>query len=110
VNRFSEDTGLTGGGRRVTYEFLVTLTNNRKSAERVVFKDVLPVSRNEKIIVKLLGPAERDVGTTAAPKEVTREADGKLVWRLDLKPGEKREIPLKFSVDYPADVTVTGLE
>ncbi len=110
VNRFSEDIGLTGSGRRVTYEFLVTLTNNRKSAERVVFKDVLPVSRNEKILVKLLGPAERDVGTTAAPKEVTREADGKLVWRLDLKPGEKREIPLKFSVDYPADVTVTGLE
>jgi uncharacterized protein (TIGR02231 family) len=110
VNRFSEDTGLTSNGRRVTYEFLVTLTNNKKSVERVVFKDVLPISRNEKIVVKLIGPAERDVGTTAAPKEVTREADGKLVWRLDLKPGEKREVPLKFSVEYPSDVTVTGLE
>ncbi len=110
VNRFAEDTGLTGSGRRVTYEFLVTLTNNKKTTERVVFKEVLPVSRNEKIVVKLIGPAERDVGTLAAPKEVTREADGKLVWRLDLKPGEKREITLKFSVEHPADVQVTGLE
>jgi uncharacterized protein (TIGR02231 family) len=110
VNRFSEDTGLTGSGRRVTYEFLVTLTNNKKTPERVVFKELLPVSRNEKIVVKLLGPAERDVGTPTAPKEVTREADGKLVWRLDLKPGEKREVPLKFSVEHPAELRVTGLE
>jgi uncharacterized protein (TIGR02231 family) len=110
VNRFAEDTGLTGSGRRVTYEFLVTLTNHKKTTERVVFKELLPVSRNEKIVVKLLGPSERDVGTVAAPKEVTREADGKLVWRVDLKAGEKREIPLKFSVEYPGDVQVTGLE
>ena len=110
VNRFAEDTGLTGSGRRVTYEFLVTLTNNKKTTERVVFKELLPVSRNEKIVVKLLTPAEREVGTAASPKEITREEDGKLVWRLDLKPGEKREIPLKFSVEHPADVQVTGLE
>ncbi len=110
VNRFTEDTGLVTKGKRVTYEFLVTLTNNKKTAERVVFKEPVPVSRNEKIVVKLLTPDEGDVGTTEKPKEVTREEDGKLVWRLDLKPGEKREIPLKFSVDYPADLKVAGLE
>lgn len=109
VNRFAEDTGLTNSGRRVTYEFLVTITNNKKTAERVVFKEAIPVSRDEKIVVKLLTPLERDLGTAAAPKEVSREEDGKLVWRLDLKPGEKREIPLKVSVDHPADVQVVGL-
>lgn len=109
VNRFAEDTGLTNSGRRVTYEFLVTITNNKKTAERVVFKEAIPVSRDEKIVVKLLTPIERDLGTAAAPKEVSREEDGKLVWRLDLKPGEKREIPLKVSVDHPADVQVVGL-
>lgn len=110
VNRFSEDTGITGGGRRVTYDFLTTVTNNKKTAERVVFKDLVPISRNEKIVVKLIGPAERDVGTVDKPKEVTREADGKMVWRLDLKPGEKREIQLKFSVEHPGDLAVEGLE
>ncbi len=110
VNRFAEDTGLTSKYRRVTYEFLVTVTNNKKTAEKVVFKDVVPVSRDEKIVVKLLTPAERDLGTKEAPKEISREEDGKLVWRLNLKPGEKRELPLKFSVEYPAGTPVTGVE
>jgi uncharacterized protein (TIGR02231 family) len=111
VNRFTEDTGFTSKSRLTTYEFLLTVTNNKRTAERVVFKDVLPVSRDEKITVKLLAPAEREVGTTEKPgREVTREEDGKLVWRLDLKPGEKREITLKFSIEHPADLPVTGVE
>ena len=110
VNRFAEDTGITSRYRRVTYEFLVTVTNNKKTTEKVVFKDAVPVSRDEKIVVKLLTPADRDLGTKEAPKEISREEDGKLVWRLNLKPGEKRELPLKFSVEYPAGTSVTGVE
>ena len=110
VNRFSENTGLTNRGRRVTYEILVTITNHKRTAERVVFKEPMPVSRNEKIEVTLLTPAEKDVGTKEKPQEVTREEDGKLVWRLELKPGEKREIPLKFSIEHPGDLNVTGEE
>lgn len=110
VNRFTEDTGLMTKKHRVTYEYLVTVTNNKKSAERVVFKEAVPVSRNEKIEVTMITPAERDIGTKEKPREVTREEDGKLVWRLDLQPGQKREIPLKFAVEYPADLKVTGLE
>jgi uncharacterized protein (TIGR02231 family) len=110
VNRFAENAGLTSNGRRITYEYLVTVTNNKKTAERVLFRESLPVSRNEKIEVKLLVPDEKDVGTKESPMEVTREEEGKLVWRLDLKPSEKREIPLKFSVEYPADLNVSGLE
>ena len=86
------------------------MANNKKTAERVAFKEGLPVSRQEKIEVKLLAPDEETVGTKDNPKEVTRDEDGKLVWRIDLKPAEKREIPLKFSVSYPADISVRGLE
>jgi hypothetical protein len=43
-------------------------------------------------------------------KENKPAADGALKWTLDLKPGEKRELTLKFSVDYPNDVQVAGLE
>jgi len=110
VNRFAEDTGLTSSGRRVTYEFLTTITNNKKTTERIVFKDLVPISRNEKIVVKLIGPNPKDVGTKDKPKEVSLEEDGEMVWRIDVTPGEKREISFKFSVDYPADVTPTGLE
>lgn len=110
VNRFSEDTGLTNRGRRVTYEYLITVINNKRTAERVVFKETIPISRYEKIVVNQLIPSDREIGTADKPKEVNREADGKLAWRLDLKAGEKREIRLKFNVEHPADVLVSGLD
>jgi uncharacterized protein (TIGR02231 family) len=110
VSRFAENTGLTNNGDRITYEYEIAVTNNKKLPERIVFKEPLPVSRQERIVVKLITPDEDTVGTKADPKEVTREEDGRLVWRLDLKPGEKREIGLKFSVSYPAELEVTGLE
>ena len=110
VNRFSEDTGLTNKSRRVTYEIVVMLTNNKSTPERVVFKEPTPVSRDEKIVVKLLTPQEREVGSMASPREVSREEDGKLVWRVNLKPGEKREFSLKLSVEHPGDLAVSGLD
>jgi uncharacterized protein (TIGR02231 family) len=99
--RFTETTGLMTKSQRITYDFTLTVQNNRKIAANVVVLDQVPVSRNEKIVVKLLAPDER----TAKP-----EADGTLKWTLDLKPGEKRELPLKFSIEYPNDLPVTGLE
>lgn len=116
VSRFTEDTGFTTKSKRTTYEFLITLTNHKRTAERVVFKDATPVSRDEKITVKLLAPAERDLlkseEAAAQPPKlgVSRDTDGKLLWRLDLKAGEKLEIPVKFSIEHPADLPVTGVE
>ncbi|MEI6862478.1 MAG: mucoidy inhibitor MuiA family protein [Verrucomicrobiota bacterium] len=118
VPRFAEDTGFTGKYRRVTYEFAYSITNHKPTAEHVMFKDVLPISRDERIVVKLIEPAERDLlkpedlaTPGALPKPgITREEDGKLVWRLDVKPGEKVERKLKFTVEYPADLPVAGLQ
>jgi uncharacterized protein (TIGR02231 family) len=101
VKRFAEDTGLTNSGKRVTYEYLLTLQNNKKTAVRVAVADQIPVSRNEKIVVKQLAPDAKEFKPTA---------EGVLKWTLDLKPGEKRELTVKFSLDYPNDVQVTGLE
>jgi hypothetical protein len=68
------------------------------------------VSRDEKIVVKLLTPQEKELGTVTNPKEISREEDGKLVWRVNLRPGEKREFSLKLSVEHPNDLPVTGLD
>jgi uncharacterized protein (TIGR02231 family) len=100
VNRFTESTGFSGSGKRVTYEYKITVKNNKATKEQVVFKDRLPVSRNEKIVVKLLSPADRDV---------KREEDGKLAWEWELEPGKSRDTVLKFSVDYPGDIDVSGI-
>jgi uncharacterized protein (TIGR02231 family) len=100
VNRYTESTGFSGSGKRVTYEYKITVKNNKATKEQVSFKDRLPISRNEKIVVKLLSPADR---------EIKREDDGRLVWDWEMEPGKSRETVLKFSVDYPGDIEVSGL-
>ena len=116
VSRFTEDTGFTTRSTRTTYDILVTVTNNKRTSERIVVKDAAPLPRDEKIIVKLLAPAERDLlkpeDAAAQPPRVgtARDAEGKLTWRFDLKPGEKRELPLRFSIEHPSDLPVTGVE
>jgi len=109
VNRFAEETGLTNKTHRITYEFLVTLTNNKTTTERIVFREPTPQPRDERIVVKLLSPQEKEIGTSNNPKEIMREENGRIAWRVNLKPGEKREFTLKLSIEYPNDVTVSGL-
>ena len=101
VNKFTEDTGLTNSGKRINYEYLITVQNNKKTAERVIVADQVPLSRNEKIVVKLLSPDAKEVKPTD---------EGTLKWTLDLKPGEKRELTVKFTVEYDNGVNVAGLE
>lgn len=101
VQKFTEDTGLTNSGKRITYEYLLTVQNNKKTAERVIVADQVPLSRNERIVVKLLSPDAKEVKPTD---------EGTLKWTLDLKPGEKRELTVKFTVEHDNDVNVAGLE
>ncbi|WP_256676120.1 mucoidy inhibitor MuiA family protein [Pseudomonas sp. SCB32] len=101
VNRYTESTGLTGGRKRITYEFRIDAQNNHKTEQRLQFKDRLPVSRNEQIKVALLEPED---------PSVAREDDGKLMWDWQLKPGEKRSTTFKFSVEYPKELAVSGLD
>jgi uncharacterized protein (TIGR02231 family) len=101
VNKFTEDTGLTNSGKRITYEYLLTIQNNKRTTERVIVADQVPLSRNEKIVVRQLAPDAREVKPTD---------EGTLKWTLDLKPGEKHELTVKFSVEYPNDVSVSGLD
>jgi uncharacterized protein (TIGR02231 family) len=101
LNRFTEEIGLINKETRITYDVLIAVQNNRKTPEKITVRDHLPVSRNEKIVAKLLSPVTR---------EMTQEPGGLLSWTFELKPGEKREIPLKISVTHPVDMPVSGLE
>lgn len=101
LNRFTEEVGLISKETRVTYDVMITVQNNKKTTEKITVRDQLPVSRNEKIVVKLLAPPSKDA---------VQDGQGILTWTLELKPGEKRELPLRISVTHPVDVQVAGLE
>jgi uncharacterized protein (TIGR02231 family) len=100
-NRFTEDTGLVNKSKKITYDYTISVQNNKKTAEKIVVVDQVPVSRHEKIAVKVIAPTER---------EAKPDAEGIIKWTLSLNPGEKRDLPLKFSIEYPADFPIVGLE
>lgn len=100
-NRFVETKGLFGGRTQVTYEYQIQVTNNRKTEETISVYDQQPVPMNEKIIVELVSPAEN---------EKILNDKNELEWKIKIKPGEKRIIPLKFIVSFPAGTNVYGLE
>lgn len=98
LKRFTEKTGFTNSGERITYNYLITVQNNKNKDVKVDIKDHIPMSQNEKIKVKLL-----------SPKNISPDKEGKLNWQITLKPMEKQEIPVNFTIDYPVDTQVIGL-
>ncbi len=100
INKFNEAKGFSGKNKKVTYEYRYTIENYDDKEQALVLRDNIPVSGNEEIIVKLL-----------EPKAASIEVDdlGMIIWRLNLAAGEKREITLKFTVQYPKDWIVHGL-
>lgn len=111
TNRFVEKTGFTNGGQRTTYEVNLKLTNHKRTAVTLQLAEPLPVSRHEKIVVKLLSPADRDIGKPDdATKAFQRDDQGILTWTGTLAAGAERELTLKFSIEHPADMDVTGVE
>jgi hypothetical protein len=101
LNKLTETTGFFSKSKKTTYDILIALENLKKTAETIAVQENIPISRNEKIKVNVELPK---------PDELQADADGFLKWNLELKPGEKKELHLKFSIEYPTDFTISALE
>jgi uncharacterized protein (TIGR02231 family) len=101
INRFTEYTGTFTKKTKVIYDVLLKVENAKRVPVEMTMRDQVPISRNEQIVVEQIEPS---------PRSLAHDAQGILQWTLKLSPGEKREIRLKFSVEYPRDWNVVGLE
>ncbi len=103
LRRYTEKTGFTSSSEKVTYEYLITVKNNKATPEHINVLDHIPVSQDEQISVKLLSPnANKD-------KQFNQDKEGQINWTWTLQPSEKKEATLSFSVEYPVGIEVTGL-
>jgi uncharacterized protein DUF4139/uncharacterized protein DUF4140 len=101
IKKYQESAGLLGGSKKITYEYEIQITNNRKSEEMITMQDQLPISMNEDIQLEIILPKkEKD----------EMKNDFRLEWKINLKPGEKKIIPIKFSIEHPNNLRVYGLE
>lgn len=94
------DKTLIGDRRRIRYAYTIEVENLRDSAQNVLVRDQLPVSRDEQIKVRL---------DSADPKPAEHSDLNLLEWALALGQGEKVKLRFDFTVEYPRALDVIGL-
>ncbi|MBW4583038.1 MAG: mucoidy inhibitor MuiA family protein [Tildeniella nuda ZEHNDER 1965/U140] len=94
------DKQLIGGQRRITYAYRLSVTNLRDREATLNLTEQLPVSRNEKIKVRL---------NRTSPQILPSDM-GLLEWSLYLKPKEQQDISYQFTVEHAPTLNVTGLD
>ncbi|MDI6740366.1 MAG: mucoidy inhibitor MuiA family protein [Candidatus Edwardsbacteria bacterium] len=99
---------LVESGRRVkrTFAWKVSAQNLKKETETITVREQYPVARNDQIKVKLVSPEFDDEKAEFGIKSLP---NGMIEWKLRLAPGEKREMILEYTVEYPANAGVSGL-
>jgi uncharacterized protein (TIGR02231 family) len=103
VERRHETRGLLGGDQVWRYHVRTTVKNRYAAATTLTLLDLVPVSRDEAIKVKLLD------GSTPATSE-DPDRPGVKRWELKLGAKETRVVELLYEVRYPKDFPIQGLE
>lgn len=86
-----------GNKKEDTRTWKIVVKNNKKQTINFVLLDQLPVSTMEEIEVT---PENLSGG-------ILNKENGEVKWKFDLKPSDKKELELKYTVKYPKDRTLS---
>ncbi|MEE9555588.1 MAG: mucoidy inhibitor MuiA family protein [candidate division Zixibacteria bacterium] len=103
AKRFVDETGVMSRKNRIEFTYNITIENLRKNESKITILDQIPVSRDDRIDVKL-----KDISPDPQYK-ADDEQKGILRWILDMKAGEKNQLSFNYEVKFPSDVIVDGL-
>ena len=82
---------LVGSKKEVTRSWQTIVKNNKGQEIDIVVYDQVPVSTMEEIEVEVLKSSGGKI----------EEETGNVKWELDIKPGEQKDLELKYAVKYP---------
>lgn len=80
--------------KREERHFRITVMNTKSSEVSISIYDQIPITTKDNIKVNVI---------EISGAEMNKET-GLLTWKTQLKPGEKRELILKYSVEYPKEM------
>jgi len=89
------------GSNTLSYRCTVELVNFKKRAVTVTLLDQLPLAGNAEIKVSL---------DEARPKPDETRPDGRLLWKVQLVPGEKKTVGYDIVIEYPKGRDLAGAE
>jgi len=105
VKKTKDESGIFEKKNRFIYLYETKITNAKKTEIELKLWDQLPISTDKAIVVKLLDPKYiKDSETLKKSNQDIFE------WLLNLKPEEVIKVPLSFSVEYPQDSYLEGLD
>ena len=100
LRRRSTGKAVIGGTRSIDVGYEIAVENHRHSRTRVSVHDRIPVSTDGDIRVRL---------RETSPAPATQTDLGELTWELSLDGGQEATVRYRFTVEHPAQVTVTGI-
>jgi uncharacterized protein (TIGR02231 family) len=100
LRRRSTGKAVIGGTRTIDVGYEITVENHRTGKTLLSVHDRIPVSTDGDIRVKL---------RETSPAPATQTDLGELTWELALDGGQEATVRYRFSVEHPAQVTVTGI-
>jgi uncharacterized protein (TIGR02231 family) len=100
LRRHSTSKAVIGGTRTIDIAYEITVRSHRPGTARISVHDHIPVSRDGEIKVRL---------REASPAPAAEDDLGELTWELTLENGQATTVRHRFTVEHPAQVTVTGL-
>jgi uncharacterized protein (TIGR02231 family) len=103
LERRRETAGLVSKDDVWRYRVRISVKSRYPVPVTLALQDLVPVSRDEKIQVKVLE------GTTAATRE-DPERPGVRIWELSLEPRRETVVEVRYEVRFPRGFPVGGLE
>lgn len=88
---------VVGSNRKDSYTYEITIKNNRSIPVKMNLFDQVPISQDSDISVTIdeISGAEHE------------ETSGKLLWKVNVAPGETVKYKLGFTIKYPKDKKIT---
>jgi len=77
--------------------FEIQIRNNKKDNINITIEEQMPVSKNSQIEVELVEALGASVN----------KINGKITWKLSIKPSEIKKLTLKYSLKYPKNKQIT---
>jgi uncharacterized protein (TIGR02231 family) len=103
LKTYEKKEGLFQKRRKLIDESKTSIQNLKKHEFSFIVTEQIPISENQEIQVELVQPGAQE------KYEVIKTDQSLIIRKFKLKAGEKIDLPLTFSVDYPQNMEVEGL-
>jgi uncharacterized protein (TIGR02231 family) len=101
------ETGVLKHDKLLERDVVTELQNLHKKPVEIVVKETVPVARNEKIHVEILLD---EALTTPNFEQDAANIKGLLTWTVKIAPRDKQDVKLGWTVSWPSDDQLAGLQ